>query len=102
MSSSEDVKAFLYSWCGRQKLGAPVYDCQSTGARGGRVRFKCELRIAGHHYVGLGNSTSKKDAMSNAARDFCAYLSRLGLLDPANIPAFTVNQEGIDGLIACG
>lgn len=44
------------------------------------------MRINGHSYVGAGNSTSKKDAQSNAARDFVNYLARQGLVARADIP----------------
>ena len=37
-------------------------------------------------YVGAGNSTNKKDAMANAARDFCSFLVRSGKLSPEDVP----------------
>ncbi|PIO53104.1 hypothetical protein TELCIR_25577, partial [Teladorsagia circumcincta] len=55
----KDLKGFLYGWLGKQKIGAPQYSI-TTITRGGTQRFKCELRVPGHSYVGLGNSLSKK------------------------------------------
>ena len=37
-------------------------------------------------YVGAGNSTSKKDAQANAARDFCNFLVRTGEMKQEDIP----------------
>uniref|UniRef100_A0A914VJY0 RNA helicase n=1 Tax=Plectus sambesii TaxID=2011161 RepID=A0A914VJY0_9BILA len=92
---AEDVKAILYAWCGRKKMGAPHYDTQTmTGGRG-QQRFRCELRVESHDYVGMGNSTNKKDAATNAARDFCQYLVREGLMAASDIPQF--NQSSIEG-----
>jgi ATP-dependent RNA helicase A len=51
-----------------------------------RQRFLCEVRIEGHNYVGAGNSANKKDAQSNAAKDFVQFLVRQGLLNPSEIP----------------
>ena len=42
--------------------------------------------MPGYDYVGAGNSTSKKDAMANAAKDFCSYLVRIGDMGQAEVP----------------
>ena len=34
-----------------------------------------------------GNSTSKKDSQSNAAKDFVSYLVRQGTMSPDEVPA---------------
>jgi hypothetical protein len=34
-----------------------------------------------------GNSTSKKDSQSNAAKDFVSYLVRQGVMSPSEVPA---------------
>lgn len=47
----------------------------------------CELRVGGFDYVGVGNSTNKKDAQGNASRDFVNYLVRLGHLKTEDVPA---------------
>lgn len=51
-----------------------------------RQRFLCELRVAGIGYVGAGNSTNKKDAQSNAAKDFIQYLVRNGQINEKDVP----------------
>lgn len=56
---TKDLKGFLYGWLGKQKIGAPQYTISAV-TRGGTQRFKCELRVPGHSYVGLGNSLNKK------------------------------------------
>ncbi len=56
-----------------------MYDVRPTGPKH-RQRFLCELRVPGFDYVAAGNSTVKKDAQSNAARDFVAFLVRQGLM----------------------
>lgn len=47
----------------------------------------CEVRIASLPYVAAGNSTNKKDAEKNAARDFVNFLVRSGKLNPSDIPS---------------
>ncbi len=56
-----------------------MYDVRPTGPKH-RQRFLCELRVPGFDYVAAGNSTVKKDAQTNAARDFVAFLVRQGLM----------------------
>lgn len=57
----------------------PSYEVRPAGPKH-RQRFLCELRVPGYDYVAAGNSTNKKDAQSNAARDFVAFLVRQGLI----------------------
>lgn len=40
----------------------------------------------------MGNSTNKKDAQANAARDFCQYLVRQGQMKADEIPAMGQTQ----------
>lgn len=47
--------------------------------------------MEGFNYVGMGNSTNKKDAQSNAARDFVNYLVRVNEMKREEIPAFGVS-----------
>lgn len=47
------------------------------------------VRVEGYNYVGVGNSTNKKDAQSNAALDFCQYLVRTGNLNQNDLPKIT-------------
>lgn len=79
-----DVKSFLHQYCQKSKC-EPVFEVRPTGPKH-RQRFLCEVRINGHSYVGAGNSTNKKDAQSNAARDFLNYLLRQGLINRSDIP----------------
>lgn len=47
----------------------------------------CEVRVEGYNYIGMGNSTNKKDAQSNAARDFVNYLVRINEVKSEEVPA---------------
>ncbi|KAL6729780.1 hypothetical protein Aduo_000805 [Ancylostoma duodenale] len=88
---TKDLKGFLYGWLGKQKIGAPQYTINAV-TRGGTQRFRCELRVPGHSYIGLGNSLNKKDAGTNAAMDFCNYLVRQGLLKASEVPALEASS----------
>ena len=79
-----EVKGWLNNYLQKEQkqLSTSIQPC---GGRG-RTRFKCELRVTGIPYIGVGNSTSKKDASSNAAYDFCQYLIRQGTLNKADFP----------------
>ncbi|NXR74258.1 DHX9 helicase, partial [Pycnonotus jocosus] len=81
-----DVKNYLYAWCGRRR-GMPAYEIRAAGGRG-RQTFLCEVRVEGFNYVGMGNSTNKKDAQSNAARDFINFLVRVNEMKKEEVPAF--------------
>uniref|UniRef100_A0A3B3B7P7 RNA helicase n=1 Tax=Oryzias melastigma TaxID=30732 RepID=A0A3B3B7P7_ORYME len=83
-----DIKNFLYAWCGKKKL-TPNYDIRAAGNKN-RQKFMCEVRVDGFNYVGMGNSTSKKDAQTNAARDFVNYLVRVGEMKAEEVPALGV------------
>lgn len=52
-----------------------------------RQRFLCELRIKTFAYVGAGNSTNRKDAEKNAARDFVSHLIQSGRISANEAPA---------------
>jgi len=47
-----------------------------------------QCRIPGFDYVAAGNSTNKKDAQSNAAKDMVQYLVRVGRLSASEVPEF--------------
>lgn len=47
--------------------------------------------MEGYNYIGMGNSTNKKDAQSNAARDFVNYLVRMKEISPGEVPALGVS-----------
>lgn len=59
-----------------------------------RLRFLCEVRVQGVSYVGAGNSTNKKDAEKNAARDFVNFLVRSGKINANDVPANVLEQGG--------
>ncbi|KAJ8300169.1 hypothetical protein KUTeg_021688 [Tegillarca granosa] len=84
-----DIKQFLYAWLGKRKV-TPNYDFSQTGAKH-KPRFKCEVIVEGFDYVGVGNSTNKKDAQSNAAKDFIQFLVRQGLMQQSEVPTFAVS-----------
>uniref|UniRef100_A0A8C7IK65 RNA helicase n=1 Tax=Oncorhynchus kisutch TaxID=8019 RepID=A0A8C7IK65_ONCKI len=86
-----DIKNFLYAWCGKKKL-TPSYDIRAAGNKN-RQKFLCEVRIEGFNYTGMGNSTNKKDAQANAARDFVNYLVRVGEMNAAEVPALGVSYK---------
>ena len=46
--------------------------------------------MPGYNYVGVGNSTSKKDSQANAARDFVQFLVRQGEVTAGEVPDFQV------------
>lgn len=84
--TSVDVKQFLYAWLSKNQNKTPNYEISGANSKG-KPRFKCEIRVIGHGYVGVGISTNKKSAQTNAAFDFCQYLARTGLVRPEDIPA---------------
>uniref|UniRef100_A0A665V471 RNA helicase n=1 Tax=Echeneis naucrates TaxID=173247 RepID=A0A665V471_ECHNA len=91
-----DIKNFLYAWCGKKKL-TPNYDIRAAGNKN-RQKFLCEVRVDGFNYIGMGNSTNKKDAQTNSARDFVNYLVRVGEISAAEVPALGVSPpEQPDG-----
>lgn len=51
------------------------------------LRFICEVTVSGHNYVGVGNSTNKKDAQGNASKDYLLYLTRQGLVSYDSLPS---------------
>lgn len=59
-----------------------------------RQRFLCEVRVPSEAYVGAGNSTNKKDAERNAARDFVNYLVRTGKVASSDVPSESDNGVG--------
>ncbi|KFV80066.1 ATP-dependent RNA helicase A, partial [Struthio camelus australis] len=62
--------------------------------------FNLQVRVEGFNYIGMGNSTNKKDAQSNAARDFVNYLVRVNEMKSEEIPTFGVTTgDTPDGLM---
>ncbi|XP_048744664.2 ATP-dependent RNA helicase A-like isoform X1 [Ostrea edulis] len=87
-----DMKQFLYAWLGKRKA-TPAYEFSQTGSKH-KPRFKCEVRADGFDYLAVGNSTNKKDAQTNAAKDFVQYLVRQGLVQQAEVPALEMPSVG--------
>ena len=56
------------------------------------IVYPLQLNVEGFPYAGMGNSTNKKDAQSNAARDFCQYLVRQGQMKAEDVPAMGKTQ----------
>lgn len=44
------------------------------------------MRLPGFRYIGVGNSTNKKDSEKNASRDFVNFLARDGKIREQDIP----------------
>lgn len=93
---SADIKSFFHEWCSKNKCD-PKFEVRPTGPKH-RQRFLCEVRVSGQPYVGAGNSTNKKDAEKNAARDFVSFLVRSGKIAPNDVPLEA--QEGGNGAAA--
>lgn len=87
-----DIKSFFHEWCTKSKA-EPIFETRPTGPKH-RLRFLCEVRVQGISYVGAGNSTNKKDAEKNAARDFINFLVRSGQINASDIPANALEQGG--------
>ena len=57
--------------------------------------------MEGYNYIGMGNSTNKKDAQSNAARDFVNYLVRINEVKSEEVPAVGVSTSSQTAEEAC-
>ncbi|EZA54348.1 Dosage compensation regulator [Ooceraea biroi] len=93
-----DIKSFFHQWCAKNGK-EPQFDVRPTGPKH-RQRFLCELRIPGFDYVGVGNSTNKKDAQGNASKDYVNYLIRMNHVNLNDVPKDTtmlpsVAQDGV-------
>lgn len=117
-----DIKNFLYAWCGKKKLtpsydiraagnkNRQKFLCEvrvgflpghSYWCSGSSETFtlssvtlqpSLQVRVDSFNYIGMGNSTNKKDAQTNAARDFVNYLVRIGEMNAAEVPALGVSN----------
>ncbi|KAL6264710.1 hypothetical protein P5V15_004809 [Pogonomyrmex californicus] len=88
-----DIKSFFHQWCAKNGK-EPQFDVRPTGPKH-RQRFLCELRVPGFDYVGAGNSTNKKDAQGNAAKDYVNYLVRTNRVNPNDVPQDLTTQPAI-------
>ncbi|XP_055390609.1 dosage compensation regulator [Condylostylus longicornis] len=85
-----DIKSFFHEWCAKMKV-EHEFNIRPTGPKH-RQRFLCEVRVNTFSYVGVGNSTNKKDAERNACRDFLNFLVRNGNLKSSEIPNESSNS----------
>ncbi|KAL5108829.1 ATP-dependent RNA helicase A [Taenia crassiceps] len=92
MSDVEGIKAFVYTWLHKTQRKVPEYTFQQRSVGRGRSRFICELRVDGFSYIGVGNSINKKDAQTNAARDFANFLVREGYLKAVELPIIRAEE----------
>ncbi|KAG7157775.1 ATP-dependent RNA helicase A protein-like [Homarus americanus] len=92
---SENIKAWLYAFCGKKKV-TPEYEVRNSGPKH-RQRFLCEVRVPTYNYIGVGNSTCKKDSQTNAAKDFVQFLIRQQEVTPSEVPDIQGADVSNDG-----
>ncbi|CAH3166121.1 unnamed protein product [Porites evermanni] len=80
MAAATQFKNFLYAFCGKRKT-RPIYTERSSASG-----FSFQVQIEGFDYVGLGSANNKKDAETNAAKDFCGFLIGAGIIPPDSFP----------------
>lgn len=104
----DNLKQFFHQWCDKHSI-TPQFDVRTVGklsyllekstlylffflnclclvGRKQAPRFLCEVRVPGYPYIGVGNSTTKKEAQFNAAKDFIQFLVRQGKIDEKELP----------------
>ncbi|KAI6231623.1 RNA helicase [Aphelenchoides besseyi] len=86
------IKDELYACCGRRKMGALEYEFTPD-----RNRFRCQLTIPNIQYVGMGVSTTKKDAQTNAAKDMAEFLVREGIIPATELPHLNESHLELSG-----
>ncbi|XP_064617044.1 LOW QUALITY PROTEIN: ATP-dependent RNA helicase A-like [Liolophura sinensis] len=91
-----EVKQVLNTWCSQRKV-CPEYEFATSGPKH-RPRFKCEVRVEGFNYVGVGNSTTRRMPRQNCARDFIQFLVRQGLMKAADVPAVSLPADATSGM----
>ncbi|XP_074611136.1 ATP-dependent RNA helicase A-like [Acropora palmata] len=79
--AATQFKNFLYAFCGKRKT-RPVY----TERPSKPGSFSFQIQVEGFDYVGLGSATNKKDAETNAAKDFCGFLIGAGIIPADSFP----------------
>ncbi|VDO11988.1 unnamed protein product [Rodentolepis nana] len=93
MADAEGIKMFLYTYLQKKHRKLPQYSFKQRSTGRGKLRFICELRVDGFSYTGIGNSTNKKDAQTNSARDFANFLVREGHLKQSDLPSLISDRE---------
>ena len=78
-------------------ISAVYRGCKATNQINKQTKtfLNFQVRVQGFDYVGVGNSTNKKDAQSNCARDFVQYLVRLGHVKQSEVPSAMVSHMRI-------
>uniref|UniRef100_A0A1I8EU82 DRBM domain-containing protein n=1 Tax=Wuchereria bancrofti TaxID=6293 RepID=A0A1I8EU82_WUCBA len=109
LAISDEIRGWLYGWLGKAKLGTPSYSFTPLANCGEKTRFRYVYQFYvfifhnfcfyvrmnttwRQHHVELGISVNKKDAATNAARDFAYFLTRQKLLDPTELPKLTASM----------
>merc|ERR1711892_935305 len=94
-NTNTEPKAWLYAWLGfRHKR--PEYSHQSIGQRPDQY-FKCSLIVDGFSKQANGQATSKKEAQSEAAWDFIAFLKDKNELTATEIDHVNVMKKKLRG-----
>jgi len=94
-NTNTEPKAWLYAWLGfRHKR--PEYSHQSIGQRPDQY-FKCSLIVDGFAKQANGQATSKKEAQSEAAWDFIAFLKDKNELTATEIDHVNVMKKKLRG-----
>ncbi|KAK2567178.1 ATP-dependent RNA helicase A protein [Acropora cervicornis] len=67
-------------------LSFSVYFLLRTGKNYFDGSWRFHIQVEGFDYVGLGSATNKKDAETNAAKDFCGFLIGAGIIPADSFP----------------
>ncbi|XP_018018357.1 ATP-dependent RNA helicase A [Hyalella azteca] len=84
MTMTDNSKAWLNNFTMKKQLTSN-YSTRHSGPHH-RPRFLCELQVPTYAYTAIGNSTSKKQAEANAAKDFIQFLIRKGEVTIQDVP----------------
>ena len=94
-NTNTEPKAWLYAWLGfRHKR--PEYSHQSIGQRPDQY-FRCSLIVEGFTKQAHGQATSKKEAQTEAAWDFIAFLKEKNELTQAEIDHVNMMKKKLKG-----
>ena len=94
-NTNTEPKAWLYAWLGfRHKR--PEYSHQSIGQRPDQY-FRCSLIVEGFAKQAHGQATSKKEAQTEAAWDFIAFLKEKSELTQAEIDHVNMMKKKLKG-----
>uniref|UniRef100_A0A914WKG8 DRBM domain-containing protein n=1 Tax=Plectus sambesii TaxID=2011161 RepID=A0A914WKG8_9BILA len=84
---ANDVKNWIYIWSSKRKWTPPTYTfsdhrpVKANGARSNQPdQFSAEMRLGTLEYIAKGESKSKKEAQTLAAKDMVKHLLSTGML----------------------